>query len=257
MSNNFDYFLYTVKNLKKAVIVLFVLSHLSIFYLAGAHGQSRDVQIWNAAIIDWNFSPSWLAELELDYNQLLSGGEPWREYATQPSIEFYPNNAFDLFAGVYLTSTKQNSVEETNEIRPLIGFRWNILKPEKRVFLRTQVKYEYRNFKSVTQEVKNDAGRLRIRLDLFIPITKKSYNMDNDLYGKLWSEIFINFKDNIQEKYSSSFRQYIGLGYRFSYSWRLELDYVFQASRDSIDDNNPDTLSNVILITLKHYIARE
>ncbi len=221
-----------------------------------ALAQGKDIQLWNSAIIDWNFTKSWLAELELDYNLLLSEGEGWHEYATQPSVEFYPNNSLDLFTGVYLTNTKQNDTEDTKEVRPLIGFRWNIIKPERRVFLRTQVKYEHRFFKHSTTSTHENIGRLRMRLDLFIPITQTSYSVDKNLYGISWSEIYVNFDNEIQEKYQSTFRQYLGLGYRFSYSWRLEVDYVFQAARDAITDENPDTLSHVLFITAKYYIAK-
>lgn len=237
-----------------AKALLLIIVYISSF---SAQSQSQDTQLWNAAIIDYSFSNRWLAELEIDYNKLLSSGPVWQEFATQPSIEFYPSNSIDLFAGVYLTSTKQNNTEDTNEIRPLIGFRWNIIKPEKRVFLRTQVKYEHRFFKSLTKDKSDNVSRVRVRLDLFIPLTQKSYNNDKDLYGIIWSEAFINFDSDINEKYQSSFRQYVGLGYRFSYNWRLELDYVFQASRDAITDENPDTKSNVIFIILKHYISKQ
>lgn len=232
--------------------LLIIVSAISL----PTQSQNVDTQLWSAAIIDMNISNGWLVELEIDYNKLLSEGEVWREIAAQPSVEFYPNNSIDLFAGVYLTSTKQNNTEDTNEIRPLIGFRWNIIKPEKRVFLRTQVKYEHRFFKSLTKDKSDNVSRLRVRLDLFIPLTQKSYNNDKDLYGIIWSEAFINFDSEINEKYQSTFRQYIGLGYRFSYSWRLELDYVFQASRDAITDETPDTKSNVIFIILKHYLTK-
>lgn len=221
-----------------------------------AQGQNVDTQLWSAAILDMNLSNQWLAELEIDYNKLLSEGEVWREFATQPSVEYYPNNSIDLFAGVYITSTKQNNVEDTDEIRPMAGFRWNIIKPEKRVFLRSQFKYEHRFFKSRTTKINENVSRIRLRLDLFIPITKHSYNEDNDLYGKIWSEVFINFDNTIGEKYQSIFRQYLGLGYRFSFNWRLETDYVFQASRDAITDDHPDTLSSVLFITLKHYLSK-
>jgi len=228
---------------------------LVLAFVKPVYGQETDAQNWNAVIIDWNFSSQWLFELELDYNRLLSEGPVWREYATQPSLEYYPNNSFDLFAGVYLSNTKQNDIEDTEEIRPLVGFRWNIIKPEKRVFLRTQIKYEHRFFTSSADDKKN-AGRLRKRLDLFVPITKTSYNMDKDLYAIIWTEVYTNFNNDFRERFQSTFRQYLGLGYRFSYAWRLEVDYVFQASKDSVNDDNADTLSNVIFITLKHYITR-
>ena len=215
-------------------------------------GQTRDFQSWNSMVIDWNLSP-FLFELELDYNRLLSEGEVWREYAMQPSVEYYPNASIDLFAGVYLTDTKQNDIIDTKEVRPLIGFRWNIIKPGNRVFLRTQWKYEYRFFTS-SEDGKTNAGRLRIRADLFIPITQKSYNMDKDLYGIIWTEAFINSENDIKERYQSTFRQYLGLGYRFSYNCRLEAQYVFQAFRDSIYDEEADGINNALFITLKYYI---
>ena len=154
--------------------------------------------------------------------------------------------SFDLFTGVYMTNTKQYDTNDTKEIRPLIGFMWNIIKPEKRVFLRFQSKYEYRYFTS-TKDESMTAGRVRMRQDLFVPITKTRYNEDKDLYGIAWSEIYLNFDNEIKEKYQSTFRQYLGLGYRFSFSWRVEADYVFQAARDAITDENPDTLSHAYL----------
>jgi hypothetical protein len=227
-----------------------------IGFLQDARGQTTsDVQSWNAFVTDWNFRQSMLIELELDYNKLLSDGQVWREYAMQPSFEYYPSNSIDLFAGVYLTDTKQNETDDTKEIRPLIGFRWNIIKPEKRVFLRLQTKYEYRYFTSTKDEPK-DAGRIRIRFDLFIPITQKSYNNDKDLYALIWSEAYINFENSFKEKYQSTFRQYLGLGYRFSYRWRFEMTYVFQAARNSIADEEPDTITSALQLTLKHYLPR-
>jgi len=66
----------------------------------------------------------------------------------------------------------------------------------------------------------------------------------------------VNFDNDIQEKYQSTFRQYLGLGYRFSYSWRLEVDYVFQAARNAINDENADTLSSVVFVTLKFHVPK-
>lgn len=242
-------------NLKSVVAGILLSTCLTI---PVAYGQtSSDVQSWNTFLLDWNFQNRWLFELELDYNRLLSSGPVWRELATQPSIEFYPNNSFDLFAGMYITSTKQNEQEDTEELRPLIGFRWNIIKPERRVFLRTQVKFEYRIFTTVSTQDQVNNGRLRTRLDLFVPITKTSYSADDDLYAIAWTEAFLNFDNEIRERYQSTFRQYLGLGYRFSYSWRFETYYVFQSARDSITDEVPDTINHVIFLMLKYYIKRK
>ena len=95
---------------------------------------------------------------------------------------------------------------------------------------------------------------IRSRLDLFIPITKTSYNEDKDLYAILWAELFTYFEDNLQERFRKTYRLYTGLGYRFSYRWRLEVDHVLQKSRDSITDDQFENTSNALLITLKHYL---
>lgn len=68
-----------------------------------------------------------------------------------------------------------------------------------------------------------------MRLDLFIPITKTSYSVDRNLFGIIWSQIYVNFDNEINKKFQSTLRQYLGLRYRFSYSWHLEVDHVFQA----------------------------
>ena len=238
--------------MKRLLLICFFSITVFLFPSDGS-GQASDAQFWSSAMIDWNFEPIWLAELEFNYNQLLSDGEPWREYSIQPSIEYYPSRSFDLLAGVYLTDTKQNSQEDTREIRPFAGFRWNIVKPEKRVFFRAQSKLEYRYFTSREEGASKRAIRIRNRLDIFIPITGQSYVSDNDLYGLAFSEVFVNIDDNIDERYKGTFRQYLGLGYRFSYEWRSELQYVLQLSRDSITDDNFDTTSNVIYIIVKRY----
>lgn len=244
----------TDQNIKH--VVLFLLVIVVLAQSRQAKGQEQDFQLWSSANIDWNFKSGWLAELQFNYNELLSGGPVWQEFALQPSVEFYPNNSIDLFAGVYLTTTKQTDDVDTDEIRPLFGLRWNIIKPEKRVFLRTQVRYEHRFFQHRTEETQENSSRIRARLDLFIPITKKSYDMNNNLYGILWSEGYFNFDNEIKERYQSTFRQYFGLGYRFSDSWRAESYYVVQAARNSITDESPDTITNAIYLTLKYYVGK-
>ena len=102
--------------------------------------------------------------------------------------------------------------------------------------IRLQEKFEYRLFNNQDNS-NNQSSRLRSRLDLFVPITKKSYPEDQNLYGKLWFEVFSNLNKDISERFRQSFRVYAGFGYRFNYFYRLVLDYVHQESRDSINFN--------------------
>ena len=130
-----------LRKILHATIICFVVAALPV---QPASAQTRDAQLWNSLILDYLPSSNLQLEVELIYNLLLSEGPQWYEYAMQPSIEYYPNNSIDLFAATYLSTTQQDDDTQTNEVRPIVGFRWNIIKPEKRVFLRTQVKYEYR-----------------------------------------------------------------------------------------------------------------
>jgi hypothetical protein len=240
--------------LRKILHATIICSVVAALPVQPASAQTRDAQLWNSLILDYLPSSNLQLEVELIYNLLLSEGPQWYEYAMQPSIEYYPNNSIDLFAATYLSTTQQDDDTQTNEVRPIVGFRWNIIKPEKRVFLRTQVKYEYRIFTDKTTDDVINSGRVRARLDLFVPITRKSYSEDGDLYGIIWTEAYFNNDERINEKYQSTFRQYLGLGYRFSFHWRLETSYVLQASRDTIIDDQADNISNVIFITLKRFV---
>jgi hypothetical protein len=240
--------------------VRYIIACLALLFCAHTptvSAQTKDAQLWTAVALDWDFRQSWLAELELKYNHLLSGGPVWNQYAIKSSVEYYPNSSFDLFGGVYLISTRQSEAETTNEIRPLVGLRWNIIKPNKRVFMRAQARYEHRFFTSVSDSSQVNDSRIRARLDFFIPITQKSYSDDKNLYAMLFSEVFINFSNDINETYQNSFRQHIGLGYRFSFAWRVELEYVLQASKNSINGEDSNNYDNVIRITLKHYFTEK
>lgn len=217
-------------------------------------GQTTDFQSWNSFLTFWNFYPSLVFEMELDYYTLVSDGPAWREIAVQPSLEYYPNNSIDLFTGVYLSSTKQNDVDNTWETRPFAGIRWNIIKPEKRVFLRVAAKLEYRFFSQ--DDGSTNAGRLRTKADLFVPINQKTMDVDKNLYGILQAEKFFNFENDIRERYQSSFRQNVGAGYRFTFNWRLEMLYIFQTSRDSSEDDQPDRQNHIIQLTGKYFIGK-
>ena len=63
----------------------------------------------------------------------------------------------------------------------------------------TQVKYEYRIFAACSSDDIINSGRWRLRMDLFVPITKKSYSIDKNLYGIIWSEIFLSNDEKIMD----------------------------------------------------------
>ncbi len=232
-----------------------ILTLICIFYSLNALGQ--DYQQWTRADVRYNFKSSWMAQMEARYNHLISGGPIWREFGIQPSIEYFPDNNFDLFGGILFTFTEQTEDSNSEELRPFLGVRWNIIKPERRVYLRTQLKYESRFFKDVSDNTTSKSNRIRLRLDLTVPITQKSYNMDKDLYSMLRIEYFQNFDEDVKERFWNRGRVYAGLGYRFDYNWRLEFSYIYQASRDQSGERFDSNQSNITYLRLKYYISKK
>ena len=75
-----------INNRTAKLVCPIILFNITYCYNNLTLAQGKDIQLWNSAIIDWNFTQGWLVELELDYNRLLSEGPVWRKYATQPSV---------------------------------------------------------------------------------------------------------------------------------------------------------------------------
>ena len=237
--------------MKRSVFIL-------LFAICGSANaqENNDFQVWNAANINYAFRNSWSFDFNISYDRLIAGGPNWREVGLQPKLEYYPNQKWDIFTGLYFGIVRQFPEENSNEFRPMIGFRFNIIKPEKRVFLRIQNKYEFRNFKDFETGELSGSNRVRSRLDLFIPITKRSYNENKQLYNKVQFEYFGNLDSNIEERFRTTRRLIIGLGYRLSYSWRFELEYIQQGSRNNRSDDFDNSESNILSWRLRYFIPR-
>ena len=220
-------------------------------------GQSSVGQAWNAFEVNWNFRPTYTAAMEVDYDWQISGLQEWHEFTVKPSFQYNVTNTIGLIGGLLLRSTKQNDLDDTKEVRPYLGVQWDITKAERRVYMNTLLRYEQRFFYS-NGESTSQASRARLRFDAIVSITKPNYISDKNLYFKTQSEAFFNFEnDNISETYKSQFRQYFIFGYRYSYSWRFELGYSYQASRNSITESSLENKVNAISTTIKYYIPRK
>ncbi len=218
--------------------------------------QDSDVQSWNCFKVNWNALPSTMFRSDFLYRSRISSGPSWRDFAFRPSFEYYPNGYLTLSSGLYYYLTKQSDNINTQELRPMFGVSWNITIPEKRFYLNVGARYEYRFY--FGENDKKDISRLRFDTRLIVSITQRNYSQDKNLYAIIKPEVFMNFeKNSIQERYKSRFRQEVGLGYRFNYPWRLEVSYIYQASRNSISSESPDSYSNIISTILKYNIAHK
>lgn len=68
-----------------------------------------------------------------------------------------------------------------------------------------------------------------------VSLNKKTMVENNNLYLLGYFEVFYNFDDEVQERFFDLWKYKIGLGYRLSYKWRFDLGFVFQDSRNTIE----------------------
>ena len=86
---------------------------------------------------------------------------------------------------------------------------------------------------------------------MIIPINQNSYFKDNLWYAVTDIEwLFVS--TDLEERFANRFRLRLGVGYRLNYSFRFEVLYMNQQSRNGIDESFSSS-DNMIRIRLKHY----
>ena len=241
--------------ISKLTFRLLALFLTSVPFIAECQSEnpSKESLFWSSFIYDWNFVDSWLVEMEIDYNQLISGSPDWKSVAIQPSIEHYPSGAIDLFCGANFSWTLQTSDVLTKEIMPFMGFRWNISRPENRFFFRMEEKLEYRYFKN-DDGSNTHSGRLKSRAELIVSITQKNLDQYKNLFGIFKLDSYAYFNRELKERYQSSLMFHIGCGYRFNYKNQVNVEYIYQLSRNSLEESITQNRSNIIYFTYNRYL---
>ena len=109
----------------------------------------------------------------------------------------------------------------------------------KQRFSRVYLQHRYR----FEQRFIEDNFRLRLRYFLSINVALNHKEIkDKTLYFSAYNEIFLNTENNIYDRD----RLYVGLGYRFSKTIRIELGYMNQF----LPDSNRDQINIISFINL-------
>ncbi len=229
--------------------IIFQLFFVLIFTKA-AFSQTDEVtnQLWVDAIYYYPFAVNYRAKFELGHRSLLNHSDEWQQFVVRPAIEYYPIPFIDILASLGLFYTRQNDASNTREIRPAVGFRLNFL--QQRMIIRTNTRFESRNFYYVETKEKEGNWRFRARAELIFPFNNPSIRNPKTLYGLADFEVFADIGDETTERFANRNRLRTGIGWRFDLKWRLEFIYTRQSSFDNFS-SSLTTTDNIYRFRLK------
>ncbi len=209
-------------------------------------------QLWFEYMLNIPFANSFNVENAFTYSTLL--GQPkWRAYDYNVTLEYSISPHFDLVGAALISYTEQAESYNTLELRPTLGTRIYFT-PHQRIQTRLLLRVEQRNFQNLDTKEWDNVLRPRVRAEVIFPINQDSYFKDN-LWYTITDAEWLFVKNDLEERFANRFRLRIGLGYRLNYSFRFEVLYMNQQSKNGIDDNFSSN-DNIIRVRLKHYLRK-
>ncbi len=219
-----------------------------------AGAQTTNNQLWVEYMANYPFLNSWNVELAASYSELLE--EPkWRALDFQITPEYALSPHVDLQGAFLVNRTNQYQSLSSTEVREMLGARIH-LTPFSRVLTRFLARFEHRNLYYAETDSYQQSNRTRIRFETVIPLNRKSmYDGDKLWYALADAEAFIVLDQNVSERFANRYRIRAALGYRLSYTWRFELMYTLQQSRNTIAGDF-NTTDNLFRIRIKHFLHK-
>jgi hypothetical protein len=226
---------------------------LSLFFFQGiALKAQTNEQAWFEYMLNVPFANSFNVENAFTYSTLLSQPK-WKAVDYNATLEYSLNPRFDLIGAMLTSYTAQYESFNTFELRPMVGTKIYFT-PNKRIQTRLLLRLEQRNFKNLDTKEWERVVRPRVRGEVVVPINKDSYFEDNLWYAMADAEwLFVN--TDVEERFANRFRLRLGVGYRLSYSFRFELLYMNQQSKNGIDDSFSSS-DNIIRFRVKHFLRK-
>jgi len=222
-----------------------------------------NTQLWANFTVNWIKSHRVTMGVDAEPKVLVSapaGDAGWATLDITPSLEYSRGEWFDMVGELLVGRTKQTDDLDSSELTPRIGFRLHLLsnlrheivkerRPRRRLVLRDLLRLEWRHLYYSTEKPDASTIRLRNRLESLWPINRPRITDDGAWYLTADWEWFIPV-DDPDERFASRQRVRGGIGYRRNYAWRLEARYVWNRSRNTIDDPFTST-DHAIDLTMK------
>jgi len=229
----------------------------------GAADAQTDEQLWANVTLNYIKSHRITIGLNTEPKVLLSApdGDPgWATLDVVPSLEFNRGAWLDGVGELLVGGTRQTNHLNSTEVTPRIGLRLHLLsnlrheivkerRPKRRLVLRDLVRVEWRNLYYSTDKPDSSTVRFRNRFETLWPLNRQRLTDNGAAYLNADWEWFIPL-DDPDERFANRQRIRAGLGYRRSYAWRFEAMYVWNRSRNTLND--PFTTTDQIIdLTMK------
>jgi hypothetical protein len=216
--------------------------------------QAQSTQIWADYTLNFPFANAYLFSTEVSYHTVVNKDSKWREVEINPIIQWSIDQHIDVIASVKASATLQQEDYNSGELRPALGMRYHFT-PHRKVQLRGLLQFEQRNLYHEESSTWAHSLRSRFRVESLIPINRKTIFENKLWYGLLDAEFFWVMDKQLEERYSNQMRFRAGIGYRASYSWRFEIIYTDQFSRNNLDQEFQE-ISNIFRVRVKHFINK-
>jgi hypothetical protein len=239
------------------------LTTVLLLLIPGAGIAQTTTQVWANMTFDWVKSDRVTLAINTEPKVLVSAppGDPgWATLDVTPSVEYRRGQWFDMVTEVMVGRTKQTDDLDSTEVTPRIGFRLHLLsnlrqaiagerRPKRRLVLRDLVRVEWRTLYYSTDKPDASTVRLRNRFESLWPINRPRITDNGASYLSADWEWFVPLGDP-DERFANRQRIRAGIGYRRSAAWRFEGRYVWNRSRNTIDDPFSST-DHAIDLTMK------
>lgn len=209
-------------------------------------------QFWAEWQLSYPFANRYLVENTFTYQTLLKGGEKWSSISLSPTFEMALTPRFELTSEIPLGITHQTNSQSSFEVSPIAGIRY-YLSQGKRFDVRFLARVQSRNVHHIESDVWEHKGRLRLKGELWISLNGPNLFTDKLLYALVDYEEFIVVDEQVNERFANLRRLRTGVGYRFTYTHRIDLIYTLQSSRDEIYDDF-HRIDNVIQVKYKLFL---
>lgn len=222
-----------------------------------------DTQLWANFKFDWIKSRQITIGVDAEPKVLVSApsGDPgWATLDVTPSFEYSRGEWFDMVGELLVGRTRQTDDLNSTEVTPRLGFRLHFLsnlrgelvkerRPKRRLVLRDLLRLEWRNLYYSTDKPDSSTVRLRNRVETLWPINRHKITDNGASYLTADWEWFIPVNDPA-ERFANRQRIRTGIGYRRSFAWRFEAMYVWNRSRNTVDEPFTTT-DHAIDLTMK------
>jgi hypothetical protein len=223
-----------------------------VFGALPAAAGDLDTQAWANFTMGWEPSKKVYLELDLEPKVLVSGEPQWRNLDVTALVEYYPSSWIDLTGEATIGTTRQTDDLRTNEFTLRAGARLYLLKHVRdrldkeqnlpsRILFATLFRVEERNFWYSDGTEPQQEVRFRARLELKAPLNHADLTRDKTFYGLFDIEGFVPISPEVEERFATKYRARVGLGYRFNPRHRIDLLYIRDQVRDTIEDTPTDS----------------